>query len=330
MFKKKINIILGAGFLVITSQAASDNYRVNNHWSALGEFVYMRRSEGHNKTLVKDSNKSQCPGACPNYTVLNTKKLVNEFDFEPGYRVGLSYTPNERNSLEASYLWLKEWEGKKTVHGDESLSYPFRDSSFTEDFTEASEATGDYKSQFWDAELNYWYHYNPPRIDYFGLSFIAGLRYFHLNESFSLTMVKPPDTSSYDTHTSNKIGGLQIGFDFQMNPMRWLNWEMFVKGGGMVDYSKAKSQLRDQDDQLELRDAEKHKWQVGGFIDVAAQVGIYFTRWFNLHAGYEMLWLSGLSLATDQLSRSTTSKGKDEANGNAIIHGLYAGLTLSF
>lgn len=331
---KKRDLILGSLISLLGGSAplAAEHYKVNHHWDVLGDFVFMRRSKVHNHTLVKDDDKHQSPNPCSDFSVLNTKDLVNDFDFEPGYRVGLTYTPNSRTSLEGNFLWLSEWEGEKKVHGDESLSFPFKDSDYAEDFIDASEAIGKYKNNFWDAELNFWHHFAPRRANYFALSGITGLRYFHWNETFELTMVKPPDRSSYFAHTSNKIYGLQIGLDFQMNPTRWLSWEMFAKVGAMLDQTEAKTLLRDQDNEIELRDFEKKKWQWGEFADIAAQFAIYATRWLNFHAGYEVLFFSGLALAPEQLSKKTgTHSGKkDYTHGAAIIHGLYSGLTFSF
>ena len=73
----------------------------------------MRRSEIHDQTLVKNSNKFQCPNQCPDHTVMNTKHLVNDFDFEPGYRVGLTFTENPKMSFEAISYGLLSGKGKK-------------------------------------------------------------------------------------------------------------------------------------------------------------------------------------------------------------------------
>ena len=309
----------------------SDNYSLNHHWNLLGEFVFMRRSEIHDQTLVKNSNKFQCPNQCPDHTVMNTKHLVNDFDFEPGYRVGLTFTENPKMSFEANFLWLAEWEGEKTVHGNQSLSFPFKDSSYTQDFHNANEAKGVYKSNFWDVELNFWRHFTPRRVDYFSLSGIAGMRYFHLDENFQLTMITRPDKSKYDIHTSNKMFGLQAGLDFQMNPAHWLSWEVFAKAGGMVNQTDVKSVLRDDDDQVKLRDYEKDERQWGVFADLAAQFAIYCTHWLNFHAGYEVLYFSGLSLAPEQINKKTHHvRKKDYTHGTIIIHGFYTGLTFNF
>ena len=73
-------------------------------------------------------------------------------------------------------------------------------------------------------------------------------------------------------------------------------------------------------------------WQMTFFTDVAAQVAFRFLNHFDLHAGYQMMFFSGLSLAPEQVSEGvrTNSGKRDYTDGTAIIHGLFAGLTFSF
>ncbi len=321
--------LLLAGLLCGSLPLSSENYHFNHHWSVLGEFVYMRRSEIHNHTIVKDANKTQCDNRCPNFEVMNSKQLVNDFEYEPGYRVGLSYMPNPRLSLEGNFLWVSEWTARKVDHGDQSLSFPFKNVDFVQDFANASEAIGVYKSNFWDAELNYWDHFTPRNVDYFALSGIAGLRYFHLYETFQITMVKPPDRSTYHLHTKNHIGAIQVGLDLQVNPMRWLTWDVLAKVGFMVDWTKTNSVVRDSNNQVKLSEGEKHKTQVGVFADVAAQIGFNLASWLNIHLGYDMIFFSGLALAPEQINKKSNTT-KHRTDGTAIIHGLYTGFTVSF
>jgi len=329
MGKSVLNFSVLLGLLATSPLLEASNYSFDHHWDVWGDFVFMRRSEVHNHALVKDANapQSDCPNACPNHTVISTKNLVNSFDFEPGYRVGLAYSPNSRVSIEGNFLWLEEWHGEKKVHGDQSLNGPF-ESGFTEDYSDADEATATYESQFWDAELNFWRYFTPKRADYFSIAVIGGLRYFHLNESFSLTMVSSPDKSTFHTHTENRMPGAQVGLDFQMNPSRWLNWEMFAKVGSMVNWAEVKVVLRDEDNQVVLSDFNRDEWEWGFFADVAAQFAIYWTKWLNFHAGYEVFFFSGLALAPEQVSKKAGRR--EYIHGGAIIHGLYGGLTFSF
>ena len=314
-----------------TMLSAHVDYSLNDHWSLLADFVFMRRSKVPPHSLVKDTNKTPCRSACPDYTVIDDGDLVNDFDFEPGYRVGLTYMDTPKSSYEINYLYLTPWEGKKTAHGNQSL-YFFSNADYTQDFVNADKAEVEYTSHYWDVEFNYWRHFTPRRVDYFSVSGIAGLRYFHLNESFSLNMITPPDESSYDIHTKNSIIGVQLGVDFQMNPMHWFSWEIFAKAGGMANHTEQKQFLGDVNNTVELRDSKRTKRTVGVFTDVAAQMVFRFKQHYNFHAGYQCLFFSGLALAPGQISKKTGSNAgkKDHTNGTAIIHGLFLGFGFTF
>jgi hypothetical protein len=309
-----------------------DNYSMDNHWELLGDFVFMRRTDIHNKKLVKDENKHQCANQCPNFTVIDNAKLVNDFDFAPGYRVGLTYIVDMNMGFEWNFLYLQPWHGEKKVRGDQSLSFPFSHSDYTRDFHDASVAIAEYESHFWDLEFNYWCYFTPRRVDFFALSGLIGLRYFHWDEGFELKMFNPPDKSSYDIQTENRIFGLQFGLDFQMNPVRWLSWGFSAKVGGMVDHSEQDTFLGDLDNKITLRDFEKQKREVGIYTDVAADFAIHCNKNFNFHAGYQMMFFSGLTLAPEQISKRTGKNAgkKDYDHGTAIIHGMFAGVVFAF
>jgi hypothetical protein len=312
--------------------SANDRYSLNNHWELVGDFVYMRRSDIHKKKLVKDANKTQCPSQCPNFTVLGTKRLVHEFDFEPGYRVGLTWMPDARMGFEWNFLYIQPWHAEKKVHRNQSLSVPFSHTSYTRDFHGASEAIAKYNSHFWDLEWDYWCYMSPRRVDYFSISGLAGLRYFHWDEDFKLQMVNPPDKSNYNIHTHNRIFGVQFGLDLQWNPDHWISWEFFAKVGGMVDHSQQKTFLGDFNNTVTLRDFERQKREVGIFTDVAAEFALHCNSHLNFHFGYQMMFFSGLTLAPEQISYRTSKHAgeRDYDHGNAIIHGMYAGVIFGF
>jgi hypothetical protein len=314
------------------SPLIADNYHLNNHWELLGDFVFMRRSEVHNKRLVKDSDKPQCSGQCPNFTVISAGNLVNDFDFEPGYRVGLTYIADARNGFEWNFLYIYPWHGDKKAKGNQSLSFPFSKAHFTQDFRNASVAQAEYESQFWNLEFNYRRSSSPRRADFFSLSGLAGLRYVHWNEEFELKMFRPPDRSSYNISTKNRIFGVQIGADLQWNPTHWLSWEAFAKFGGMVNHAEQETFLGDLDNSIELRDFHKQKRGLGVYTDIAAQFAIHINRHFNIHAGYQFMFFSGLALAPEQISKRGTRNAGNRVydDGSAIIHGLFVGVILAF
>ncbi len=319
--------------LLYSEGVADENTRRDHHWNILAEFVYMRRAEVHNHTLVKDANKPLNPcKMCPTTEVIDCKDLVNRMGFTPGFRAALMYTENPRSSYEVNFLYLHEWEGEKSVHGNASLSFPFSHAGYVVDYSNASEAKAENTMHFWDVELNYWRHFTPRFVDYFSLSGIFGLRYFHWNEGFDLTMTKPPDKSKYTIDTKNDIFGAQAGLDLQVNPTRWLTWDFITKVGLMANHAKMKTVLGDMDNTVKVRNFHKQEWQTGVFAEVAATLGFQFKENVNLHAGYQVLFFSGLALAPEQIAKGTKVNSGDSiyTNGAAIIHGLYAGIIVSF
>jgi hypothetical protein len=128
------------------------------------------------------------------------------------------------------------------------------------------------------------------------------------------------------------MGGAQVGVDVQWNPMRWFGWEFFAKVGWMANYTKQNQFLGDDNNQIKLRDSSSKKWGNGVFTDVAAQFAFNIKNHFNVHAGYQFLFISGLALAPGQISKRTGSNAgkKDHVNGTAIIHGLFAGVAFTF
>ncbi|SRR5581483_1536738 len=324
------SILLGLGAISLTLPCLA-----KERFNVYGDFLYMQRSDEHNTAIVKDSHKPQRPCKCPDHTAIDTKDLVHDFDYEPGYRAGFTITPGSRNSIEGNFFYLQPWNADKRVHGHHghhSLSFPFVDYDYSYDFTHAREAVAHYHSHLWGAELNYWRNFTPRRVNYFALGGIIGLRYFHWDELFKLKMIKHQDKSSYSIRTKNRVYGAQVGLDFQMNPTHWLSWELFGKVGLAGNDTKQKQYMGDYNNSVTLRHSEREKWEMLFFSDVAAQMDLHFLRYFTARIGYQLIFCSGLSLAPDQISKKVGSQAgkKDDTHGNAIVHGLFAGLVIGF
>lgn len=311
---------------------ARHDVNLNDHWNVTGDFVYMRRQHSSSKAIVYDTHKKRYCGSCTDFSVLRTKGLINEQWFEPGFRVGVTYLNNPHMSLEANFLWVSPWSNEEEKEGNQSLYFGFKDPDYRGDYIKADKAKGKYDTQFWTSEANYWKIWTPRRIDYFSLSGIFGLRYFHFNEGLKITYIKPPDKSDYTIHTKSDAFGVQAGVDFQVNPSRTFTWEVFGKFGFMMDHVEQKQLLRDIDNTVTLRSLKRQKWQNGCFADVAAWFAFQFKDHVNIHGGYEMFWISSVATAEEQISKRLTSgAGKEiQPNGVVFIHGLFAGMTISF
>jgi hypothetical protein len=117
-----------------------------------------------------------------------------------------------------------------------------------------------------------------------------------------------------------------------MVPTSRISWDFTAKVGATVNRAKQRNLLLDYNNTVTLRRYDRQKWQRGLFADILAQAGYQFKPPFNLHAGYELLILSGVALAPEQVTRSTGSgAGKDvDTHGFVFIHGFHIGATFCF
>lgn len=323
-----------------TSIFAWDNWCLNHHWTVWGEGLYMRRTELNGHSIVTNSQLPQCQpctpamqacNQCPSFTVLNTKKLVKDFHYESGYRVGMVYHPNWRSSFDAIYMNMGEWGSKAKIHGPAgSLSFPFNDSHFAHDFRNADQVEAIYHSRIWGAESNYWWHYDHCPGSYFAFSWLAGIRYFNLREFFDVEFRRHGLESNYTIRTVNQIGGVQVGLDLQFNPYSFLSWDFTPKGGVFYTHAKLKTFLGDHNNTVVLRNFEDTGGQATLMFEVPISLTYRFKRHFNIHGGYEMLYLTGVALAPEQIHKKSVTSSNVNIEGQILIHGAFLGLGIGY
>jgi hypothetical protein len=340
-------ILIPAGISTLTLTAPIFSYEdCMNHVEILGEFVYLRRARIHSHSIVEDKTKRQCcttntstnvTTCCPNFEVIDTKDLVRRFWFEPGFRVGLTWHIDRKDSLEARYTWVADWDAQKTAKGNRNtLFFPFDDASYTNNFFHAYKARAKYNSRLRDAELNYWRHLSPRYVNYFSVSGISGFRYSEIKESFKVKFFKDENgvtqESDYRIHTKNHLYGFQIGGNLQWNPLRELSWEATVKGGLMANDATQKTFLGDFNNTVVLRNFHSHRWNPTWLAEALISVAYNPLCYLNIHAGYQFLYYSGIALAPEQISKRTRHHPGQRVyvNGDPMYHGLFAGIVLSF
>ncbi|MES2344779.1 MAG: BBP7 family outer membrane beta-barrel protein [Chlamydiota bacterium] len=327
--------ILPLGLLLSAQLLAGDDWSLNNHWSFYGDFVYMERTELHSKTIVREKHFSSTSNSFYTKPELNTGHLMHNFDWEPGFRAGIIFM-QRRYSLEGSFLFLNEWHSKSKVKGvSEKLSYPFKKDSNPQvqlAFSLADRAWGEYKSQFWTADLNYWRHVTPRRMDYFSFSWLAGLRYVQLDEKSEVHFKKrlSREKSEYSIETKNYLPGPQVGLNIQVNPYRQWSWDFTGKIGGLVDYHQQDVSVKNNVEKF--RGGKDRDFSIALFIDLSVMLSWNVWKHASFHVGYEMFYLSGVALAPERFKRTTSNHAikHAEAHGQVLIDGAFGGLALSF
>jgi hypothetical protein len=319
--------VLGS-FALTGALSAHDDWSLNNHWNVTLDFVYMRRTEVHDQRIVEKNTPSFATAT----TLIEVDDLVRRFDFQPGYSVAMMVTPSKRRSFEAAYLYLPKWQDRRVKHGQSDLSFTFKDMSYTHDFVFADRAEAKYTTRIDTAEANYWYHVTPRRVDYFSVSGILGLRYADLRELFEVQFTRGTNRSDYNIHTKNHLYGGQIGGNLQINPQRFWSWDVTAKIGAFANRATQKTFLGDFNNTLTLRDHEKAEWRLSYIAAAVATLTCQFWRHLNAHIGYQMLYLTDVALAPDQIDKKTKkNSGKRlDAYGQALIYGILAGLGFGF
>ena len=242
--------------------AGAEYTHKEHHWDFSGDVIFMQRNHVRNKPLVKDANKPRSCNNCGSYTVINTKSLVDQFDYDPGFHLAAVYNKDVKNSFEAAGMWISPWEAERKAKGNHSLFFPFvPDDSY--DYNHANQARAKYQSHFWDLELNFWRHFSLRRTDSFSLSGIFGFCYFNLDEKFKLTFVKPPNTSNYSVRTANEMFGVQMGLNLKIAPKRRLSCDLTAKAGVMGNRILDKLDLYDQNDNFMAWKFKARQWQGG-------------------------------------------------------------------
>jgi hypothetical protein len=314
------------GFVALSLEAAFDERELENSFSFTADFAYFKREEGNNHKLIIDNSTTDC--SC-HYRSCDTKKLVHDFPFEPGFKVAVTYTTHH-TVWDLSYLWLQNWE--KECHRDSpgSLIFSVKSPGITYDFNGADTASAEYSSDFQNCELNYYRYSRPPRRDYFSTAYLIGLRYMSLRESLDVSFARASNRSSYRVHAMNRIPAFQVGGLFAWNPTKTITWNFVGMVGVGFDVGEQKTYLGDLNNTVNVRDYEEKGFSTPLVVEASIQLGYQPTSYLNIHAAYQFIYLNGVALAPDQLVKSNSTAHVYRAIGAPLYHGLTAGISLSF
>jgi|GEM_PF-1373665 len=339
---KKILPFLG----VLALPLISEGYLTPSPYLSLwGEGVFFRRSEGNAHQLVMDRSRGvldQC-NRCNFNKGCSSQDLIKKFDYEPGYRVGISYiTPYK--SVEAFYLWVQPWESRCSIR-QPSLIFFSKKNRFSSGFSQADEGFSEYQCHFQNGELNYYGWFGPRTGNFFSFALLGGGRYISLKEALLIRFQKGPFISTYNIHTRNEIGCVQIGSSIGWNPSSHIHWEIKGKVGVGVDVCSQKTDLRDLAhvtiiplDPVEiplsdvgiLRFYKKKGIATPLLAEVELFLGYQIAKWLECHVAYQVIYLNGVALAPDQISKSLNTEQILKKNGAPLFHGWIGGISIEF
>jgi hypothetical protein len=294
-----------------------------------GDFVYYRRSMGNNRRLIIDEGHgklNQC-GGC-NFDGCEAKKLITDFDYEPGFEVGLSYM-TRHSIFEAKYLWVSQWESSCHKNDIGLLFFSQDHPNITQDFSGADAAQAKYTSSFQNGEMNYFWFVNPRRGNYFSAGWVLGLRYEKLIEHVDIEFENQGDKSPYRVHVWNHIPVIQGGGTISWNPTHYLFWDLTAKIGIGFDWYRQHTYLGDLNNTVVVLNYRESGFSTPFLADVSLAFTYQPWRFINLHAAYGLIYLNGVALGPDQIHKDLDDR-RARAIGQALFHGWTAGITFSF
>jgi hypothetical protein len=282
-----------------------------NLYFTVGALALVPESNARNQTVVTNTDGD---------TILTTNDLG--FDWRVGPSFLLGYRPTPKDAWEISYFGLHDWSAVRNETSDTNdLQLPGALGTIL-NFTGASEIQTSYSSRIDNAEINYFWHYDNPAV-----MWMAGFRYFHLDERFDITStVTGTGSSLYDVRTDNDMGGGQLGVRLRGGGTR-LEWDVTAKAGAF-DNSLGQTQTVGNFGSAPIRNTGNHQADWAFIGDIGANVSFNFCRCWCAMAGYQVMWVDGLALAPNQLDFTnlpSSGTGLDRG-GNVFYQGAHVAL----
>ena len=139
---------------------------------------------------------------------------------------------------------------------------------------------------------------------------------------------------NYRIRTHNDLFGFQIGFDYAFRSCRW-SYGVRAKAGPFLNFSDQLSRVSSTQfaggvpepfDELVDTSANYARNARKNGAAVIAELGFHGTYkirpTLQLNAGYDLMWVSGLALATEQMRFSENPPSIVNQNGTVYMHGL--------
>jgi hypothetical protein len=202
------------------------------------------------------------------------------------------------------------------------------------DYQNANAIKGSCDTRLWSAEVNYWYHVTPQRVDYFSISWLFGMRYFNLDEFFNLKSETNSGSSHYKIHANNKIFGPQLGGDIEGNLGCNFTWGIIGKLGPLINFAQNNTLLKDINNTLVVKRYNPSDFNLTFLGEIAPFILFNLSKSVLFKISYELTYLSNVALALNQITfrEDDASDVMDHVNirGAFMYYGLYVGLGFEF
>jgi hypothetical protein len=229
------------------------------------------------------------------------------FDTEIGMKFEATIPLNGGRVLEFGYMGLFDHSANETVTSNGNLfsvlsdfgTAPFGGYGET---GQADEHSLNYSTALDTVELGFRRRWTDPNSLWQG-SWLAGVRHFYLTEEFGFNSQSSNGMLDYDSSTVNSMTGFQLGADLWLAAQNGLDIGLFGKVGVYGNRIKQNSSyLATSINPALVSDQETER---ASFVLEAGVMGNWrVNQNLTVRAGYQVLLLDGVALASDQFSEN--------------------------
>lgn len=273
-------------------------------WTVSIDAIFVKRSRPDSRSLAL------------NYTF--TAELLNasefDFDYEWGTRLNVQRSINDTFDLDAGYFEINDWSANARLPTATTVNvFAPLGPGISLPFVLLDDVIFSYKSDLQSAELNVKNHTS----DF--VTLLSGFRYVGMNEEYRFSFANGQQLNSLTTE--NDLFGLQLGAIMTPWDNGRFKMDFVVKGGAY--YNDAKSTATSFGSTTgDGREA------LAFFGELGLNFLYRFNDMFAFRAGYQVMLIDGVALASDQAFTHHTllNTGVVDTNGNVFYHGGNIGL----
>lgn len=287
----------------------------NSVYGSVEGLLLGRDSRGQQPIVIAIQDEGN---ALPGTTLLTASDL--RFDWEGGLRAMIGWRRDESSAWELGYFGVFDWNATASLTGNNNLAIPGDLGQASLDFFAADQIDVSYQSQLHGAEINY--------VSGCDLAWLVGFRYVSLNEDFDLRGTDfDTGTSDYFVRATNNLFGGQLGTRLVAHRGAW-SWEATAKAGLYGNAANQSQFVADFPPGFFLRSRVGDAGGSVAFLGDLNLTGSYhINSTWSLRAGYNLLWIEGVALASQQLDfTDTATSGTTLDFGGLFAHGLNLGL----
>jgi hypothetical protein len=294
----------------------------NPHWDISIDALWLSRDVGDSIAL---GHTEFNPDAHTRQAI-RTDSLWSDdvvFPLEPGVRLQLVGRITDRMAIEATCWGLQDWSVGRSIHGDPVGESVLGYSSWLQTPIIDNVLSYTYSSQVANAEINQRFKLWS-QDPYRALSWLWGVRYFHLNEDFALSGsdVCTGASETLDWQTKNDLVGMQVGLNWTCGADRFQLCTEAKVGLFANIYSQHGVDTGVGTAGFEPFDVTHNNTDLAALFELSVMLRCRVTSCLWLRGGFQYYGLSGLAIAPRQL-------GGFDANGTAGFSGLSLGMELT-